>query len=111
VRIRNVLKEFEAHFRPAQPGSPVHGKSEWKHYGDGTYRFKVSILGILMPDDSKIDLWLDGKWIMRLAVQNKKAKVDIENDGGSGVPSVQAGQVLQIKSGQTVLAEGTYEAE
>ena len=111
MRIRNVLQEFEAHFHPVPPDSKVRGKSEWKHYGDGTYRFKISIRDIPLPDGSQVDLWRDGSWLMRLTVQNKKAKVDLENDSGSGIPVIAAGQVLQIRSGENILAEGRYEAE
>ena len=111
MRFRTVLQEFEAHFHPVQSGSNVRGKSEWKHYGDGTYRFKISIRDIPLPDHSEIDLWRDGHWMMRLSVQSNKAKVDLENDSGSGIPSIKAGQVVQIKSGETVLAEGKYETE
>ncbi len=109
MRIRTVLQEFEAHFHPAQPGSNVRGKSEWKHYGDGTYRFKISLRDIPLADGSQIDLWRDGSWLMKLSVQNNKAKLDLENDSGSGIPSIKAGQVVQVKSGETVLAEGKYE--
>jgi hypothetical protein len=111
MRIRNVLQEFEAHFQPVQPGSNVRGKSEWKQYGDGTYRFKISIRDIPLPDGSQVDLWRDGSWLMSVPVQNKKAKVDLENDNGSGIPAISAGQVVQIRSGEDVLAEGKYEAE
>jgi hypothetical protein len=111
MRIRSVLEELEAHFHSPQPGSDIQGKSEWKHYGDGTYRFKVSIRGISLPDGSKVDLWLDDRWLMQLAIQHKKAKLDIENDSGSGIPVIKAGQILQVKSGQIVLAEGKYESE
>jgi hypothetical protein len=111
MRFRTVLQEFEAHFHPVQPGSNVRGKSEWKHYGDGTYRFKISIRDIPLPDHSEIDLWRDGHWMMRLSVQSNKAKVDLENDSGSGIPSIKAGQVVQVKFGETVLAEGKYETE
>ena len=48
---------------------------------------------------------------MRSAVQNQKAKLDLENDSGSGIPAIAAGQVVQIRSGENVLAEGKYEAE
>jgi len=89
----------------------IRGKSEWKQYGDGTYRFKLSIVNIPLANGSQIDLWRDGSWLMRLIVQNNKAKVDLENDSGSGIPAIKAGQVLQIKSGEAVLAEGKYEAE
>ena len=111
LRFRTVLQEFEAHFHPVQPGSNVRGKSEWKHYGDGTYRFKLSIRDIPLADGTEIDLWRDGTWLMRLPVKDNKVKVDLENDSGSGIPTIKAGQVLQIRVGQTVLAEGTYKAE
>ena len=111
MRFRTVLQEFEAHFHPVQPGSNVRGKSEWKHYGDGTYRFKISIRDIPLPDNSEIDLWRDGQWMMRLSVHNNKVRADLENDSGSGIPAIRAGQVLQIRSGEVILAEGKYEAE
>jgi hypothetical protein len=111
MRIRNVLTEHEAHFHSLLPDSNLTGKSEWKHYGDGTYRFKLSIRNIPLPDESKVDLWLDGRWLMRLVVEHKRVKIDMENDHGSGIPPIKAGQVLQIKSGQNLLAEGKYLAE
>ncbi|HET6821008.1 MAG TPA: hypothetical protein VFH34_00090 [Anaerolineales bacterium] len=111
MRFRSVLQEFEAHFHPVEPGSNVRGKSEWKHYGDGTYRFKISLRDIPLPDNSEINLWGDGHWMLRLPVKNIRARVDIENDSGSGIPAIKAGQVLQVKSGETVLAEGRYNAE
>ena len=111
MRIRTVLQEFEAHFHPLQLGSKLRGKSEWKQYGDGSHRFKISIRDIPLANGSQIDLWREGRWLMRLAVQNNKAKVDLENESGSGIPTIKTGQVLQVKSGETVLAEGKYEAE
>jgi hypothetical protein len=111
MRIRTVLQEFEAHFHSVQPGSKIHGKSEWKHYGDGTYRFKISIRDLPLADGSQVDLWRDGSWLMKVTVQNKKIKLDLENDGGSGIPAIKAGQVVQVKSGDVIMAEGKYEAE
>ena len=111
MRFRSVLQEFEAHFHPVEPGSNVRGKSEWKHYSDGTHRFKISLLDIPLPDNSEIDLWRDGLWMLRLPVKNNRAKVDLENDSGSGTPAIKAGQVLQVKSIETVLAEGRYKVE
>ena len=111
LRFRTVLQEFEAHLHPAQPGSKIRGKSEWKQYGDGSYRFKLSLREVALPDESHIDLWRDSSWLMRLRVQRGKAKVDIENDSGSGVPGIEAGQVLQIKHGKLLLAQGEYKAE
>lgn len=110
-RFRKVLQEFEAHFHPTQAGSKMRGKSEWKQYADGTYRFKLSLSEIPLADGVHVDLWREGQWIMRLPVYNRKAKVDIENEGVSGIPSIQTGQTLQVRSGDNVLAEGTYEAE
>ena len=82
-----------------------------EHYGDGTYRFKLSVRNLPRPDESKVDLRLDGRWLMRLVVENKRVKIDMENDSGSGIPHIKAGQFLQIKFGQNLLAEGKYITE
>jgi len=111
LRLRAVLQEFEAHLQPAQPGSKIRGKSEWKQYGDGSYRFKLSLRDIALPDESQIDLWRETSWLMRLRVQSGRARVDIENDGGSDIPAIEAGQVLQIKHGDLLLAQGESKAE
>lgn len=108
MRIRRVLKEFEAHLQPAQPGSTTQGKSEWKHYGDGTYRFKISVRNIPLPDNTGIDVVLDETHIAALTVLNNKAKIDTEDGIGIGMPNVKSGKRLQIRSGETVLAEGLY---
>jgi hypothetical protein len=111
MRFRSVLQEFEAHFHPVTPASKARGKSEWKRYGDGTCRFKLSISNLPLADGSQVDLWRDGSWLMRLSVQNNKLRVDIEDETGSAVPAISAGQILQVRSGEVVLAEGRYEAE
>jgi hypothetical protein len=108
MKLRTVLKEFEAHLKPAQPGSRIEGKSEWKHYGDGTHRFKISIRNIPLPDDSRIDVILEETHIAAIIVQNNKAKIDTEDNLSIRMPNVRAGRRLQIKSEDTVLAEGQY---
>ena len=64
-----------------------------------------------LPNDSQIDLWRDNGWHMRLRLQSGKANVAIENDSGSGIPAVAAGQVLEIKDGDLLLAQGESKAE
>ena len=108
MKIRNVLKEFEAEVSPVQPDSKIQGKSEWKHYGDGSYRFKITVRNIPLPDESKVDVMLDEIHIAEIIVQNKMAKLDTENNIYIGIPNVKAGQRLQVKSGDLVLAEGQY---
>ena len=100
MRIRKVLKEFEAHLQPAQPGGTTQVKSEWKHYGDGTYRFKISVRNIPLPDNNRIDVVLDETRIAELTVLNNKARIDTEDNISIGLPNV--------KSGESVLAEGQY---
>lgn len=111
IRLRNILKEFEAHIHPVQADSKIPGKSEWKHYDDGTYRIKASIRNIPLPEDSRIDLMLDDVRIMQLTVKNNKAKADLESPIQVGIPKVKPGQVLRVTFGESVLAEGKYEAE
>lgn len=106
-----MLQEFEAHFHPVQAGSNIRGKSAWKYYVDGTYRFKLSLSEIPLPDCSYADLQREGQRIMRLAVHNRRVKVDIENGSPWGVPAMEAGQSLQVRSGDSLLAESRYKAE
>ena len=73
-------------------------------------RLRVRTLSAL-PPDSQIDLWRDNSWLMRLRVQSGKAKVDIENHSGSDIPAIEAGQILQIKHGDLLLAQGESKAE
>ena len=63
-RFRTVVQECEAHIHPVQQGSNLRGKSEWKHYADGSYRFKLSIRDLLLPDNSEIDIWRYDSWLM-----------------------------------------------
>jgi hypothetical protein len=70
MRIRNVLTEYEAHFHSVRPNSDINGKSEWKRYGNDTYRFTLSVRNLPLHDESKVDLWLDSRWLMRLVVEN-----------------------------------------
>ena len=51
---------------------------------------------------------LDETHIAEIIVQNKTAKLDTENNMYIGIPNVKAGQRLQVKSGDLVLAEGQY---
>jgi len=111
MRIRNVLQEFEAHLYPVQSGVRTRGKSEWKRYGDETYRIKIIVRDIPLPDKDKVDLIIDGALFAQLPVQNGVVKLDIENSTGQGIPAIKAGQVLQVKSGEKLLAEGQYQPE
>lgn len=111
MRIRNVLTEFEAHLEATEAGGNITGKSEWKQYGDGTFRFKIFVRNIELPDGSQIDVLLDDVRVMQLTVQDNQTKADLESPIQLGIPKVQAGQVLRVKFGEIIWAEGIYQAE
>lgn len=111
MRIRNVLQAFEAHLHPVQPGTHTQSKSEWKHYADGLFRIMISIRNIPVPEGSVIALILEGIRIAQIQVQSSKANIDVENRTGQGIPTVRAGQILQIRSREPVLAEGLCKEE
>ena len=108
MKIRNVLKEFEAHIYPVPPDGTTQGKSEWKHYGDGSYRYKIYLRNIPLADDSNIAVILDDTELVEITVRNRMAKIDSEDNPDIGIPHVKAGQRLQIKAGGLLLAEGQY---
>ncbi|HMD80476.1 MAG TPA: hypothetical protein VKE92_04150 [Anaerolineales bacterium] len=61
-----------------------------------------------MPDGSKIEIVVDEIRIAQLTVQNQKAKINIESDIRINIPIIKAGQKLQVKMRDFVLAEGQY---
>jgi len=61
-----------------------------------------------LPDGSKIEIVVDEIRIAQLTVQNQKAKINIESDIRINLPVIKAGQKLQVKMRDFVLAEGQY---
>jgi len=61
-----------------------------------------------LPDGSKIEIVVDEIRIAQLTVQNQKAKINIESDIRINIPIIKAGQKLQVKMRDFVLAEGQY---
>ena len=59
MKIRKVLKEFEAHIYPVQLNSKTQVNLKGNTYEDESYRFNISARNIPLPDVSKVDVILD----------------------------------------------------
>jgi hypothetical protein len=115
VRIRSVRHELEAKLAPV-PGSEsitagtTYAKAEWKVYGDGTRRCKLTVSRLDLPDGAVIELGVDGRQIDIIAVQGRRARFERESERGEIVPDVSAGQMLQVSyAGEVLLAGAFYE--
>lgn len=115
LRIRNVIEEFEVKLKPVPSAPPVlrsaDGKGEWKVYGDGSRQCKVSVLRVDLPDDTSLQLAINGRGIGEMKVQRKTARYKRESERGEGVPKVEASQRLQIILAGEIVLEGMFYAE
>jgi hypothetical protein len=112
-RARRVLQEFETHLALVDKtvGRNARGKSEWKRYGDESRRLKISLHGLEMADGTVLELTVEGRKIGDMVVQQGRARFERESEKGEFVPSVGAGNLLQVLLKGTVIAEGAYVAE
>ena len=116
MRVRNVRLEWEAVLAPAESGAPAalrgaRGKAEWKVYGDGARRCKVSVSRLNLPDDATLQLVAGGALIGYMTVQQGTARYRRESEQGESVPEIATDQILQVSHAGRIILEGRFYAE
>jgi hypothetical protein len=115
MRIRSVLKEYEAQLRPAQFAAPAavsaSGKGEWKVYGNGTRQCKVWVTGLNLSDGAVLQLAVDGLQFAELPLRGGRARYRRESERGEAVPEVEPKQRLQVSYAGQVILEGEFYSE
>lgn len=113
MRFRSVLQEYEARFVPSPSGAcpAARGKAEWKVYGNGTRRGKVSLSNLDVPDGTVLELVIEGQQIARLSVHRGKARFRRETERREDVPVVDVDQLLQITYAGQVILHGRFYSE
>lgn len=115
MRKRSVVEEYEVILRPnaveLSGNSSARGKGEWKVYGDGSRQCKVSINNLKLPEETQLQLTVNGRVIATLTVQRGSARFRRETEKGELVPYVQANEVLQILLDGKLILEGSFYAE
>jgi hypothetical protein len=95
--IRRVLEELEARLEPApQAASHAKGKLEFKRYGDGRQRMKISCKTLDLPDDADLQLLCGETIVAVLQARKGRAEIDEERDGAANAPPLAAGDVVTL---------------
>ena len=108
MALRHVDFELEAKLAgPAAGPSPRgSGKLERKRYRDGSERLKVSLRKLDVADDSVALVTCGGIEITRLPITRGRAGLDEESPGPGVIPSLQAGQSVEVYVDGVLLLAG-----
>jgi hypothetical protein len=113
MRFRSVLQEFEAILEPVPGGrhAGARGKAEWKTYGDGTRRSKLTVSRLDLPDGTVLDLLVNQQRQARVTLEGGTARFRRETEHGEDVSTVESGDILQVVHGGQVILAGRFYAE
>ncbi len=111
MAFRIVVEEFEAKFAPQgeQCGS---GKIEYKVYRDGgcTLRAKLRALDRVAPD-RPLALYINGALVGALERSRNNADYRADSRKGGRLPAVAAGDLAEIRAGETTVNRATFIAD
>lgn len=110
MAIRRVLHELEARLRPPHgSGSPASGKLEFKRYGDGGQRMKISCKALNVPEGTTLELLCGDTVVAVLEARSGRAKIDEERRTSEEAPPLAAGdQVTLCHEGVPLLSGRLY---
>jgi hypothetical protein len=97
--IRRVLEELEARLEPASQAAShgaSKGKLEFKRYGDGRQRMKISCKKLDLPEGAELQLVSGDTIVAVLEARKGRAEIDEERDGSEETPPLAAGDVVRL---------------
>ncbi len=112
--VRTVKLELEAKLQATKGGgifSKPSGKLERKSYGDGTERLKISLRNLKVPDNSDAIVNADGQEIAKISITNKSGRLDQESQDISFMPTLQPGQIIEVRVCDRIFLKGTLHSD
>jgi hypothetical protein len=109
MAIRRVLHELEARLEPtpqSASGGASKGKLEFKRYGDGRQRMKISCKKLDLPDGAELQLRCGDTTVAILEARQGRAEIDEERGGSEDTPALSAGVVVTLCHQGTPLLSG-----
>jgi hypothetical protein len=94
----------------ASPSPAVHGKIEWEPSMDGGTEIDLLVSKLDLPDGATVDVTCDGELVISGTVENGKVRKILKSADGHPVPRL-AGKRVELRHGDTVLAETVLEAD
>ena len=104
--VRSVNFELEAKLRPSGEFSPKpNGRVERKSYSDGGERLKIVVRKINAPDNTLAIIKVDGEVLAELPLETGFARYDEESFDADVMPSLRAGQKVEVFANNMLFLE------
>lgn len=110
IEFRTVRREFEARLTPPDAGK-ASGKIEWKVYGNGNTRLKLSARNLDGGANFAVQLFVDGVSVGETVASHGRVRWDINTRDGDRVPDIHDGQLAELRAGGAVLLRGVFEPD
>lgn len=111
IKVRSIVDDFEADLNPtnlneyAQSG---RGEVERELFSDGNAELKLRFSGTNLPEGCTVTLVINGSKIGDFQVFEGRVNEKIETRSGRTVPSVKAGDTVEVLYGSTAVLSGTF---
>lgn len=111
---RRILEDYEA--RLASPEatadrSQASGKAEHERFEDGEVQFEVRGRGFELVDGTELEIRLNGLVVARTAVRRGGTSLRLSNRKGHTIPTVQAGDRIEVAHLGEVLLPGCFDSD
>lgn len=108
---RRITEDFEAKLAPTNANEfsrSGRGEVERELYADGNAELKLAFSGTNIPDGSTIKLLINRNFVKDYQVNRGKVYEKINTKSGITVPSVKAGDKVEIIYNDTVILSGDF---
>ncbi|MGI9533895.1 MAG: hypothetical protein ACR2NW_02995 [Thermodesulfobacteriota bacterium] len=111
IKVRSILEDYEADLNPTnlnEFSQSGRGEVERELYGDGSAALKLRFSGTNLPEGSMVTLVVNSSKAGEFQVSEGRVYEKIETRSGKTVPSVKAGDTVEVLYDGTVVLSGTF---
>ena len=111
MKFRGIVEDFEADLDPTnlnEYSKSGRGEVERELYSDGNASLKLRFSGTLLPEGSMVTLVINGYKIDEFQVFEGRVYQKIETSSGRTIPSVKAGDSVEVIFDDTAILTGTF---
>ncbi|MGH9903212.1 MAG: hypothetical protein ACRD68_15500 [Pyrinomonadaceae bacterium] len=108
---RTIVEDYEAWLEPCTLGSHTQrarGKVERERFGNGEEEFELRFRRLHVPDGAVVEVVVGARVLGSVTVARGRGKLLLTNKGGAEVPSVAAGEVVEVRHMGFPLLRGTF---
>jgi hypothetical protein len=89
-------------------GVNPHGDAEYQLYSNGNRELEVEIEDVNLPNGTVLTAFVSNSPVGTLTLSLQRGKLKLRTEDGQTVPVVDAGALVDVRNGETVLVSGTF---